>query len=377
MQYMEYINRLFLKSARAGIPLSGTFELTARCNLRCKMCYIHRQEADAAVRAEELSAAEWIRIAEAAKERGMLLLLLTGGEPLIRPDFAEIYAACREMGLMVSVNTNGTLLHEAVLQALTAHLPQRVNLTLYGASPETYERLCLDALAYERAYRAVDFLLDAGIPLKLNFSAAPENLADWPAVSAYAKSRNLPLQTASYMFPPVRAAGHAGCGSGWRLSPEQSARVRWQSECETMTEENLLRRAEAIIRDGEIPAAQSTCQDMPTERIRCRAGAASFWMTYRGEMRPCGMMEAPSAARGKDFAAAWEVIRSEREKIMVPSRCTACRYHAICEACPAVCMAETGRFTSPPEYMCRKMDAYAAFAAHWYEQVKKTGEKSI
>ena len=378
MQYTEYVNRLFFKSAAAGIPLSGTFELTARCNLRCKMCYIHRQESDAAVRAEELSATEWVKIAEAAKERGMLLLLLTGGEPLLRPDFAEIYAACQKMGLMVSINSNGTLLNDAVLQVLTAYLPQRVNLTLYGASPETYERLCLDASAYERAYRAVELLLNAGISVKLNFSATPENIADLPAVTAYAKSKNLPLQTASYMFPPVRAAENTRCESCQRLSPEQSAQVRWQSECSNMSFDNLLRRAEAIARNHEIPAVQSECQDMPTEHIRCRAGAAAFWITYNGQMRPCGMMDTPSALLGDDFTAAWDHIRSERKKIMVPARCTACRYHPICEACPAVCMAETGKFASVPEYMCRKMDTYASFAALWYEQTEKeTQEKTI
>lgn len=370
MQYTEYINHLFYKSAAAGIPLSGTFELTARCNLRCRMCYIHRKESDAAVRSEELSAAEWIKIAEQAKARGMLLLLLTGGEPMIRPDFAEIYTACREMGLLVSINSNATMLTDDVLQALLKHPPQRVNVTLYGSSAETYERLCRDGSGYERAYRSVERMLDVGLPVKLNFSATPENIADLPAVQAYAKERELVLQTATYMFPPVRAAENVGCEACPRLTPEQSAQVRWQSECSTMSPDNLLRRAEAIARNLEIPPQVTECQDTPTEHIRCRAGAASFWLTYNGQMRPCGMMQTPTVALEDDFDAAWEYIRAERQKIMVPPRCTACRYHAICEACPAVCIAETGQFESVPEYMCSKMDAYAATAARWYEQQK-------
>lgn len=368
MQYTEYINHLFYKSAEAGVPLSGTFELTARCNLRCRMCYIHRKESDAAVRSEELSAAEWIKIAEQAKARGMLLLLLTGGEPMIRPDFAEIYTACRKMGLLVSINSNATLLTDTVLQVLTEHPPQRVNVTLYGTSAETYERLCMDGSACERAYSSVERMLDAGIPVKLNFSATPENIADLPAVRDYAKNRGLVLQAATYMFPPVRAAENIGCESCPRLTPEQSAQVRWQSECSSMPPDELLRRAEAIARNREIPAAVTECQDTPTEHIRCRAGAASFWLTYNGQMRPCGMMQTPTVTLEDDFDAAWEYIRAERQKIMVPAKCTACRYRSICEACPAVCMAETGQFASVPEYMCRKMDAYAATAACWYEE---------
>ena len=87
MKYAEYVNRLFAKSAKRGIPLSGTFELTARCNLRCRMCYIHREENDGEIKTEEFSSEEWLNIAKEAQQCGMLFLLLTGGEPFIRPDF--------------------------------------------------------------------------------------------------------------------------------------------------------------------------------------------------------------------------------------------------------------------------------------------------
>ncbi len=159
----------------------------------------------------------------------------------------------------------------------------------------------------------------------------------------------------------------------FRLPPEVSARVRWQSECENLSRDHLLRRAEAIARDREIPILPSECQEMPTEHIRCRAGAASFWITYHGQMRPCGMMKMPSVPVGEDFRTAWDQIRSQREKIMVPALCTACRYRTICEACPTVCMAETGEFASVPTYLCRKMEAYAALAAHWYEEIREEG----
>ena len=91
MKYAEYVNRLFAKSAKRGIPLSGTFELTARCNLRCRMCYIHREENDGEIKTDEFSSEEWLNIAKEAQQCGMLFLLLTGGEPFIRPDFEEIY----------------------------------------------------------------------------------------------------------------------------------------------------------------------------------------------------------------------------------------------------------------------------------------------
>ena len=96
------------KGAALGLPLAGNFELTPRCNFSCKMCYVHEQVA----KNEELSAAEWIALGKQARDRGMLFLLLTGGEPLIRDDFQEIYHELKRLGLMVSINTNASLIDD-------------------------------------------------------------------------------------------------------------------------------------------------------------------------------------------------------------------------------------------------------------------------
>ena len=121
--YAIYSNLLFAKAGSHGIPLSGTFELTARCNLGCRMCYIHRRENDAAARAGELTAAQRLALAEDCRDAGTLLLLLTGGEPFLRPDFREIYTGCRRMGMLVSINSNATLIDGGAVDFLAADPP--------------------------------------------------------------------------------------------------------------------------------------------------------------------------------------------------------------------------------------------------------------
>ena len=148
--YDIYNQRLFARADMLGVPLSGTFELTPRCNFRCKMCYIHRAEHDAAARAAERSAAQWLALAEQCCREGTLMLLLTGGEPLLRPDFREIYTGCKRMGLVLSVNTNASLIDDDMVELFAANPPRRVNITLYGASPETYGALCGSREAYAR-----------------------------------------------------------------------------------------------------------------------------------------------------------------------------------------------------------------------------------
>lgn len=368
--YQQFIDYLFAKSTNAGIPLSGTFELTSRCNLDCRMCYIHKRANDPAALREELSAADWIRLAEDAQKSGMLLLLLTGGEPLLRSDFPEIYTACRRLGLLVSVNTNGTRIDEDAIALWKKYPPLRVNLTLYGAKPASYRRLCGHEDAYTRAYRAVDLLCEAGIRCKLNFSATPENLADLPEIFAFAKERDLPLQVASYMFPPLRAneAAQDACpGEKFhaRMDPATAGQVRFAYDRFRFTEEILAKRIRGMLAGEPVPDPDDECQELPTERIRCRDGSTTFWITYSGEMRPCGMMTVPGFPIHDGFDDAWQKVRDARGGILLPAKCTACPKKEICEFCPAACYAENGDFTAAPAYLCRKLDAYLTASKQW------------
>ena len=108
--FNTYLNA---KCSAKGIPLSGHFELTTRCNLDCKMCYVHNN-----ANKNELTAEEWIRIGEEASNRGMMFLLLAGGEPFLRKDFKEIYSALSKMGLMISINTNGSYIDDEMFDFL-------------------------------------------------------------------------------------------------------------------------------------------------------------------------------------------------------------------------------------------------------------------
>ena len=103
---------LYQKAAHNKVPLSGTFELTPRCNMNCRMCYIRMSEAEMRARGREYTAEEWIEMGKACAKEGMLFLLLTGGEPFLRKDFRQIYTELKKLGLLISINTNATLIDE-------------------------------------------------------------------------------------------------------------------------------------------------------------------------------------------------------------------------------------------------------------------------
>ena len=133
MSEMSIKRYVYRKGAAKKVPVSGTFELTPRCNFNCKMCYIHLTEEEQRKKGEELTAAQWINIGKEATDQGMLYLLLTGGEPTLRPDFCEIYTELVKMGLFVSINTNASLVNSKILDCFIKYKPEKINITLYGS----------------------------------------------------------------------------------------------------------------------------------------------------------------------------------------------------------------------------------------------------
>ena len=190
---------------------------------------------------------------------------------------------------------------------------------------------------------------------------------DAEAIYQFAKEEDLLIQTASYMFPPVRAQECGNCTSE-RLTPQEAGLARWQAELSRYEPEVLKQRIQMVLQGEAVEDPDKECQELPTERIKCRAGATTFWITYKGEMRPCGMMQVPSVDVKKlGFDKAWEQIREERNNIMLPAKCTSCRWNKICEFCPATCYAENGTYEKSPEYICEKTKAYLQIGYEWLQ----------
>ena len=346
----QLTNFLFAKADSKRIPLAGSFELTPRCTLDCKMCYIHKRSSDKSVICQEKSTEFWLDLAEKARDAGMLMLLLTGGEPMLRPDFDEIYKGCKKLGLLVSVNTNATLIDDDKIRLFTDYPPHRISVTVYGSSPETYGNLCGNASAYSKVYNAVRKLKEADINFKLNYSITPDNVEDIPAVTEFSKELDVPVKSASYMFSPVRV-----CGEAFRLSPEDAARAKLNWHRNMFGDEEFKRLIES---DSPPEPSEISC----SQRINCRAGLSTFWVTWKGEMTPCGMMAGPNIPI-TDFSDAWKQICDEREKIFLPEECSTCSLRQKCDMCAAVSIAETGKSNRVPPYACKK--------AHEYEKLCK------
>ena len=373
-------NYLYTKASRNGMPLSGTFELTPCCNMACKMCYVRKTKEEQEKIAPLRTAKEWLELGKTAREQGMLYLLLTGGEPFLRPDFQEILSGLHRMGLLISINSNGTLIDEETVEWLKETPPVRINITLYGASDETYARLCGNPKGFTQTARAIRLLKEAGIQVKINCSVTPYNVDDLEGIYAFAREEGLLVQATSYMFPPLRR-DTSMVGQNDRFSPQEAA---YQSACILaldLGEDEFLRR---VSKDESLAFPQEIEEDCPEidgegDGIRCRAGKCSFWITWDGRMLPCGMFPEGNAQNVFQigFEKAWKQVHEDALAIRLPAKCSGCTLRDQCKACAAMVMTESGNFHTVPEYRCKMAKAHgAACRQKGQEILDKRGLKS-
>ena len=349
-QWSDVRRSLTHRCAMLGIPVSGIFELTPRCNLRCRMCYVRLTPEQMAPIGQERTAAQWLEMAQQAHDQGMAFLLLTGGEPTLREDFCEIYEALAQMGLSISLNTNGTLLTPEIRQLWHRLPPAQVNVTLYGTCREDYDALCGNPTAFDAVVEGLDWLQNEGILTHLNTTMVPANVAKWEELEQFAKNRNLDLRMTAYCFPPNRR-DHS-CFQ--RLEPEDAGALIVKDIYFREGAQGILTKAQHL----DAPSPRN-CELDNGEPIQCMAARSQFWITWDGKMAPCAMLTQPTAYPYRDgFTAAWEQLRQQCEPIRLCPDCVDCPEQKSCLNCAAVTFSETGRFDGKPEYMCRLNQAY-------------------
>ena len=369
---------LHAKAARAKTPLSLAFELTPVCNMACKMCYVRMDKKTQESIAPLRPAKDWLALAGEARDKGLLFILLTGGEPFLYPELRELLSGLHKQGFIVSINTNGTMIDEKAVEWLKRTPPVRLNITLYGSSDATYQRLCGSSDGFTRATHAIRLLREAGIPVKINVSVTPWNAEDLEGIFEFCRQERLIPQATSYMFPPLRRDA-GSVGKNQRFTPEEAA--YWSAKIVSLLngEDRFLQRIES----GEIPTMPcgdpEECERIGEgegDVIHCRAGRCTGWVTWDGKFLMCGMIPDDNAPRifETDFAGAWEHIVRKADEIRLPAACKDCELKDECKACAAMVYTESGDFAKVPDYRCRMAHAYPMQAGRLAEEIRFKGE---
>lgn len=351
----EILRNLNIKAGEHGIPLNATFELTPRCNMRCKMCYIHRPEClPKQLPLRPMSF--WLDMAEQAKALGTMVLVITGGETFLYPEAEQLLEKLMKMGFLISLNTNGTLLDDRRIAWLNAHPPAKINISLYGASDETYERLCGIDGGFSFTSAAIDKLLSNGHNVYLNGTITPENDADIPKMYEFSSQRGLVLHNTSYLFPPGRYGIHSAPS---RLTPYQAAqadllleRLQIGPEAQLTKCAQQVRLVEATI-SGRISPAGGFHSGDGCSRSNCGGGRNSLAISWDGKLMPCVTNAGITIPLdGMTLAQGWDQLKREVENMLLPQQCAECPYQMVCNACAATVYNENGSFDRLSSYTC-------------------------
>lgn len=340
-------------------PLSGTLELTERCNMACLMCYINQPGNSQEVAARELSLAQVKDILDQLLSAGCLSVLFTGGEPLLRPDFCDIWRYAKQGGLLASLFTNGTLLTPRIADCLAEWRPATLEITLYGATRETYEQVTRVPGSYARCLRGIEMALDRGLRLALKSVLLRANRHELGAMRAMAEGFGVAYRFDGVLWP--------------RIDGEQRP---W---------EQRLSPVEIVALDEEYPERQQELQrryqEYAGEVVRndrvytCLAGQRSFHIDSTGRMSLCMMARQPAydLLQGS-FLEGWAFLGTALAKQRtLDTPCRTCAAGLLCMQCPGWSQVVHGDDETPVEYVCEigRLRAARAMASTEREPVAR------
>lgn len=325
-----------LKGSR--YPFSGSIDLTARCNLGCVHCYINEPAGNRAERARELSTAQVLGILDQVADAGCLFLLVTGGEPLLRPDFSEIYRHAKRLGLLVTLFTNGTLLTEKTADLLAELPPFGIEVTLYGATAGTYDRVTRVPGAYARCRRGIDMVLKRGLPLSLKSVIIRENRHELEQMQALARELGVQFRYDGVLWPRLDGGREP---LAHRLSPEDLVAI---DQDDTERQQEWAKLADEA--EGKL---------VRSERVyTCGATMFSFHVSSSGRMSMCMVARQPSYdLKDMAFLEAWQRLGElPGLKRQGHTECETCSVGELCFQCPGWSQVVHGDNEMVVEYVC-------------------------
>jgi len=335
------------------IPISFELELSARCNCNCRHCYINLPPGDIEARNRELSLDEIKILADEAKNLGALWCLITGGEPLLREDFFEIYIYLKKKGFLITIFTNATLITQKHIDLFKKFPPRDIEVTVYGISKKTYEKVTRIPGSFYKFKKGLDLLLNNGIKIILKSMALRSNIYEMGKIHNFCKEHS----NKPYRFDPFLHLRYDGDPlrneeiRSERLSPQEIIDLE-RSDPERF--EGLKKKCDTLI----IP---EPIQKESTPLFNCSLGSKNFVLGYNGFFRLCSSLNHPDCIydlRKISLIDAWnkllpEVRKKTTQNQEIKDKCQICRIKDLCMWCPAHVFLEIGILDGNVDYFCK------------------------
>jgi radical SAM protein with 4Fe4S-binding SPASM domain len=304
------------------IPVAPYFELTPRCTLDCKMCYVHLTPAQMGDR-KELTTEQWLGLIDEAVEAGMLFAVLTGGECMLHPGFWEIYEHLLDKNVVVQINTNVVALTDEDIERFKRRQPAAFRITLYGASEEGYRRCTGNGEAFYKATANVRKLIDAEFRTAVVLTLSRYNADEFLDMVRLVRKMGFPAKYVLELTEPNDDTGrHA---EEFVLSREEMLQL---------TKKLYLERNRPFYNNEPITELPARLPDDPNCRgVHCGAGRTSYVIHWDGLMSPCFEYHGSAYVQDVGFQAAWEATKELARQCLQPVECEDCELLKICNSC--------------------------------------------
>jgi radical SAM protein with 4Fe4S-binding SPASM domain len=346
-------------------PIGFELELTARCNNNCRHCYINLPVNDTRAKSKEMPFLEISKYIDEAASLGAMWCLLTGGEPLLREDFFDIYHYLRKKGIFIQIFTNATLIGKRHIALFKKYPPQQIEITVYGITKDTYERVTRTPGSFAAFMRGLDLLQRNNIKVRLKAMIMRSNIHEAKAIQQFCEKRTKDY----YRFDPFLQlrldfdeSRNAEIQSE-RLLPTEIARLELNN---TARKKALINYCRGILKPP--PAPTSSQEKNKPNLFYCNAGKGSFAINFEGFFRICSTFSHPEYDYSLRTGTIEQAFRDHYNKIIslrsdnvdFLKRCSNCLICFLCQWCPARAYLETRRLDGFTEYFCEVAQARAA-----------------
>ncbi len=332
----------------AAIRLAA-WEITRNCNLSCVHC---RASATNGPYTGELDTQACLRLLDQIAETGTPIVILTGGEPLLRNDIFEIAKYGTGKGLRMVMAPNGTLITEAFAEQMADSGIKRISISLDGATKEEHDNFRGVEGAFEGALRGIKFAREAGTEFQINTTITRANLAQIPVIQELAAELGavahhifllVPTGRGKYIIDQEISAEEYEQTLNWFYDQKEKTPMQLKATCAPHYYRILRQRAK---KDGKPVTFQTHGLDAVTRG--CLGGTGFCFISHRGIVQPCGFLNINCGDVTKtSFADIWknsDVFLSLRNFDELKGKCGACEYRKVCGGCRARAYEATGDY---------------------------------
>jgi radical SAM protein with 4Fe4S-binding SPASM domain len=336
LENVRSLRRLFVAQR---IPVSGSINLTHRCNLNCVHCYLGDRSSKLRSAKEELNTDQWLSVIDQITKAGCLSLLLSGGEVFLRPDFKTIYRKAVNNGFLVTVFTNGTLINEDIISLFLDLPPQSVEITLYGATRHTYESITGVKGSFKKCLNGIQKLHERQIRFTLKTIILTHNLNELDKIMKIAHDFGVDFRMDPAISPCLDSSKFP---LRYRVDPAEAVKADFADMDRAKRWNQYYNEIRSRVLDTD-------------NLYNCGAGLTNFHIDPAGNLLPCMMLKKPTYDLKKGaFIDGWnnEIQKLRTIKASSKFKCNQCDKRSLCGSCPAIFELENDSPEIHSQYIC-------------------------